>query len=152
MCYKARVMKKLIPVMMLLALGLTSCVKTVTRKELLTPSLSTVMDHTELTDMAYYGSDNEYDYFKRGYSRYRVLRSENTLPEAARFTFDNWQTSKLYRECLTSSVKDTLTNKLQNLLNGNSASVQQLPATTTPSTTTQPKTQVGKALQGLFQR
>jgi hypothetical protein len=44
-------MKKLIPVIMLLALGLSSCVKTVTRSELLTPTLSTAVDHTELTDM-----------------------------------------------------------------------------------------------------
>lgn len=51
-------MKKLIPAMMLLALGLSSCaVKTVTRTELLTPTLSTAMDHTELTDMKYYGAD-----------------------------------------------------------------------------------------------
>ena len=85
-------MKKLIPVMLLLALGLSSCaVKTVTRKELLTPTLSTAMDSSELTDMKYYGCDAEYDYFTRGYTRYRVLKSENCLPESARFTFNNWQ-------------------------------------------------------------
>ena len=38
-------MKKLIPAIMLLALGLSSCaVKTVSRSELLTPTLSTVMN------------------------------------------------------------------------------------------------------------
>ena len=65
-------MKKLIPVI-LLALGLSSCaVKTVSRTELLTPTLATAMNTSELTDMKYYGSDTEYDYFVRGYSRYRV--------------------------------------------------------------------------------
>jgi hypothetical protein len=111
-------MKKLIPAMLLLALGLSSCaVKTVTRKELLTPTLATAMDSSELTDMKYYGSDSEYDYFTRSYTRYRVLRSENAIPESARFTFNNWQGGKLYRECLTASATSqlqTLRNFLQN--------------------------------------
>lgn len=148
-------MKKLIPVIMLLALGLSSCVKTVTRSELLTPTLSTAVDHTELTDMKYYGSDTQYDYFTRGYSRYRVLKSENCLPESARFTFDHWQTSKLYRDCLKESVGSSLVSKLQSLLNGattTGTTVQSLPTTptVTPSATTQPyqpKTQTGQAIQ-----
>lgn len=152
-------MKKLIPVMLLVALGLSSCVKTVTRKELLTPNLSTVMDHTELTDMKYYGADAEYDYFTRGYTRYRVLKSENCLPESARFTFDNWQTSKMYRDCLKDSVGTTLVSKLQNLLNGattNGTTVQTLPDVQTSSATTvqpyQPKTQAGQAIQNWLQQ
>lgn len=153
-------MKKLIPVIMLLALGLSSCVKTVTRSELLTPTLSTAMDHTELTDMKYYGSDTQYDYFTRGYSRYRVLKSENCLPESARFTFDHWKTSKLYRDCLKESVGSSLVSKLQGLLNGattNGTTVQSLPATpaAAPATTTQPyqpKTQTGKAIQSILQQ
>lgn len=153
-------MKKLIPVIMLLALGLSSCVKTVTRSELLTPTLSTAMDHTELTDMKYYGSDTQYDYFTRGYSRYRVLKSENCLPESARFTFDHWKTSKLYRDCLKESVGSSLVSKLQGLLNGattNGTTVQSLPATpaAAPATTIQPyqpKTQTGKAIQSILQQ
>lgn len=139
-------MKKLIPAMLLLALGLSSCaVRTVSRKELLTPTLATAINYNELTDMKYYGSDAEYDYFTRGYTRYRVLRTEKCLPESARFTFNNWQGGKLYRECLTESVGNTLVEKLQNLLNGASASniVSQLvttPTQTTQTTATQPAT------------
>ena len=147
-------MKKLIPVIMLLALGLSSCVKTVTRSELLTPTLSTAVDHTELTDMKYYGSDTQYDYFTRGYSRYRVLKSENCLPESARFTFDHWQTSKLYRDCLTDSVGTTIVSKLQNLLNGataNGTAAQTLP-TATPAPTYQPKTETGKAIKSILEQ
>ena len=147
-------MKKLIPAMLLLALGLSSCVKTVSRKELLTPTLATAMDSSELTDMKYYGADAEYDYFTRGYSRYRVLKSENCLPESARFTFDNWQTSKLYRDCLKDSVGTTIVNKLQNLLNGataNGSAAQTLPAAT-PAPAYQPKTETGKAIQSWLQQ
>ena len=152
-------MKKLIPVL-LLALGLSSCaVKTVSRTELLTPTLATAMNTSELTDMKYYGSDTEYDYFVRGYSRYRVRKSENALPDSACFNFDNWQTSKLYRDCLKESVGSTLVNKLQDLLNkatANGTAAQTLP-TTTPGTTTtpqtyQPKTQTGKVIQGVLQQ
>ena len=148
-------MKKLIPAIMLLALGLSSCaVKTVTRKELLTPTLSTAMDSSELTDMKYYGCDAEYDYFTRGYTRYRVLKSENCLPESGRFAFNHWQGGKLYRDCLKESVSSRLTSKLQNLLNGattNGTSAQTLPSspvTTTPAATQpyQPQTQTGKAI------
>lgn len=152
-------MKKLIPVMMLLALGLSSCVKTVTRKELLTPSLSTVVDHTELTDMKYYGADAEYDYFTRGYTRYRVLKSENCLPESARFTFDNWKTSKLYRDCLKESAGSSLVSKLQSLLNGatsNGTTAQSLPTPAETSASSaqpyQPKTQTGQALKNWLEQ
>ena len=148
-------MKKLIPAIMLLALGLSSCaVKTVSRSELLTPTLSTAMNTSELTDMKYYGSDAEYDYFTRGYTRYRVLKSENCLPDSARFTFDNWQTSKLYRDCLKDSVGTTLVSKLQNLLNGataNGTAAQTLP-TATPAPTYQPKTEAGKTIQSWLQQ
>ena len=107
-------MKRLIPAIMLLALGLSSCaVKTVTRKELLTPTLATAMDSSELTDMKYYGSDAEYDYFTRSYTRYRVLKSENCLPESARFTFNNWQGGKLYTDC----IKEVGTSKVQSVIN-----------------------------------
>lgn len=148
-------MKKLIPAIMLLALGLSSCaVKTVTRKELLTPTLSTAMDHTELTDMKYYGCDAEYDYFTRGYTRYRVLKSENCLPESARFGFNNWQGGKLYRDCLKESVSSTLTSKLQSLLNGATAggtTAQTLPPAQTAQPYT-PQTQTGKAIQNWLQQ
>jgi hypothetical protein len=151
-------MKKLIPAMMLLALALSSCaVKTVSRKELLTPTLSTAMDHTELTDMKYYGADAEYDYFTRGYTRYRVLKSENCLPESARFAFNNWQGGKLYRDCLKESVGSSLVSKLQELLNGattNGTTVQQLPAagTTTSPQPYQPKTQTGQAIKNWLEQ
>lgn len=152
-------MKKLIPVMILLAMGLSSCVKTVTRKELLTPTLATVMDSSELTDMKYYGADAEYDYFTRGYTRYRVLKSENCLPESARFTFDNWRTSKMYRDCLKDSVGTSLVSKLQNLLNGassNGTTAQTLPTVTNSSATStqpyQPQTQAGQAIQNWLQQ
>lgn len=159
-------MKKLIPAIMLLSLGLSSCaVKTVSRKELLTPTLATVMNTSELTDMKYYGSDATYDYFTRGYTRYRVLRSEKCLPESARFTFNNWQGGKLYRECLTESVGNTIVEKLQNLLNGattTSTTAQTLPAATTPTVTPattpttlqnyQPKTEAGKAIKNILEQ
>lgn len=143
--------------MLLVALGLSSCaVKTVSRKELLTPTLSTAMNHTELTDMKYYGADAEYDYFTRGYTRYRVLKSENCLPDSARFTFDNWQTSKLYRDCLTDSVGTTIVSKLQNLLNGASTSNPVAQPVTTPTQTTaptyQPQTETGKAIKTLLEQ
>ncbi len=106
-------MKKLLPCIVLAALLCSCATKTVTRRELLTPTLYTAVNSDELVDMKYYGSDAEYDYFTRGYTRYRVLRSENAIPESARFTFNNWQGGKLYRECLTQSA----TSKVQSLLN-----------------------------------
>ncbi len=148
-------MKKLIPVL-LIALSLSSCaVKTVSRSELLTPTLATAMNTSELTDMKYYGSDTEYDYFVRGYSRYRVRKSENAIPDSARFNFDNWQTSKLYRDCLKDSVGSSLVNKLQELLNkasANGSAAQTLSDPATPAQPYQPKTQTGKALQGIFEQ
>ena len=52
-------MKKLIPAL-LLAMGLSSCaVKTVSRSELLTPTLATAVNSSELTHMKYYGADAE---------------------------------------------------------------------------------------------
>lgn len=146
-------MKKLIPAIMLLALGLSSCaVKTVSRSELLTPTLSTAMNTSELTDMKYYGADAEYDYFTRGYTRYRVLKSENCLPESARFTFNNWQGGKLYRDCLKDSVGTSLVNKLQNLLNGASSTNTVAQPVTTPTQTYTPKTEAGKAIQNWLQQ
>ena len=166
-------MKKLIPVL-ILALGLSSCaVKTVSRTQLLTPSLATAVNSSELIDMKYYGADAEYDYFTRGFTRYRVLKSENCLPDSARFTFDNWMTGKLYRDCLKDSVGDVLVNKLQGLLNkatSNGTAAQTLPTVTNTTTATNalntkpsaaqlnaalqnytPKTQTGQALKTLLQ-
>ena len=139
-------MKKLIPAIMLLALGLSSCaVKTVTRTELLTPTLSTAMNTSELTDMKYYGCDAEYDYFTRGYTRYRVLKSENCLPESARFAFNNWQGGKKYTDCL----KDSTVSKLQSLLTGSTTYTAQ--PVTTPTTSTTTRQQQVQALQTLLQ-
>lgn len=106
-------MKKLLPCFLLAAILCSCATKTVTRRELLTPTLYTAVNSDELVDMKYYGSDNEYDYFTRSYTRYRVLRSENAIPESARFTFNNWQGGKLYRECLTQSA----TSKVQSFIN-----------------------------------
>jgi hypothetical protein len=110
------------------------------------------MNSSELTDMKYYGADAEYDYFTRGYTRYRVLKSENCLPESARFTFNNWQGGKLYRDCLKDSVGTTLVNKLQNLLNGASSTNAVAQPVTTPAQSYTPKTQTGKAIQNWLQQ
>jgi hypothetical protein len=140
-------MKKLIPAIMLLALGLSSCaVKTVSRKELLTPTLATAMDSSELTDMKYYGSDAEYDYFTRSYTRYRVLKSENCLPERARFTFNNWMGGKKYTDCL----KESTVSKLQSILSG-TYQAETLPTTTTTTTLTPAQQQRAQALQSFLQ-
>lgn len=97
-----------------LALGSCSLLppKEVTRTELFTPSLSTAIDHTELTDMMYYGCDGQYDYFTRGSRRYKVLVSQNAVPAATRFTFDNWQTGKMYRGALKETAMEAVVNKL----------------------------------------
>lgn len=97
-----------------LALGSCSLLppKEVTRTELFTPTLSTALDHTELTDMMYYGCDGQYDYFTRGSRRYKVLVSQNAVPAATRFTFDNWQTGKMYRGALKDSALEFVANKL----------------------------------------
>lgn len=97
---------------LLVMTALASCslmpVQTISRKELLTPSTYTVVDPSSYTDMMYYGADATYDYFTRNDLKYRVLRSENAMPESARFTFNNWQGGKLYRDCLVQSVRDKL--------------------------------------------
>jgi hypothetical protein len=149
-------MKKLLSVM-ILALALSSCaVKTVSRSELFTPTAATLVNSKELTDMMYYGSDNEYDYFSRGFQRLRVAKSEDAIPSSARFTFNNWQGGKLYRECLTESVGNSLVEKLQNLLNGASASNPVVQPVTTPTQPTtqpyQPKTQTGQAIKNWLEQ
>lgn len=111
-CYKLARMKKLIPVL-LVALGLSSCaVKTVSRTELFTPNTTTLINSDELTKMKYYGCDGEYDYYTRGFSRLRVAKSEQSIPDAARFTFNHWQGGKLYTDC----IKDVGTSKVQGII------------------------------------
>lgn len=101
------------------ALALSSCammpVTTISRSELLKPTAMTAIDHTTYTDMMYYGADDTYDYFTRNSLKYRVLRTENAMPAAGRFPFDNWQTGKLYREAAAQGALQSST--LQNLLN-----------------------------------
>ena len=110
-------MKKIVPALMI-ALALSSCaVKTVSRSELFTPTAATLVNSKELTDMMYYGSDNEYDYFSRGFQRLRVAKSEDAIPSSARFSFNNWQGGKKYTECIKTSVSATAVEKLQNLFN-----------------------------------
>ncbi|MBQ2379546.1 MAG: hypothetical protein II295_04055 [Akkermansia sp.] len=110
-------MKKIVPALMI-ALALSSCaVKTVSRSELFTPTAATLVNSKELTDMMYYGSDNEYDYFSRGFQRLRVAKSEDAIPSSARFTFNNWQGGKKYTECIKTSVSAKAVEKLQNLFN-----------------------------------
>lgn len=104
-------MKKLIPVL-LIAMALSSCAtKTVSRTELFTPTTTTLINSDELTKMKYYGCDGEYDYFTRGFSRLRVAKTENAIPDACRFTFNNWQGGKLYTDC----IKSVGANKVQQL-------------------------------------
>lgn len=137
-------MKKIIPAFVL-ALALSSCaVKTVSRTELFTPTTATLINSKELTEMKYYGSDNEYDYFSRGFQRLRVSRTETPVPSYARFEFNNWQNGKKYTECL----KPTSLDSLKALLTGNSTyTATEVPATTT-NTTQQQRVQ---ALQTLLQ-
>lgn len=86
------------------ALSFTSCSllppKEVSRTELFKPDMYTAMDYTELTDMMYYGSDADYDYFSRGSFRYKVKRSENAVPAAVRTEFTSWSNGRMYRGCL----------------------------------------------------
>ncbi|MBQ4593109.1 MAG: hypothetical protein IJA81_00590 [Akkermansia sp.] len=104
-------MKKLIPAL-ILALGLSSCaVKEVTRTELFTPTTTTLINSDELTKMKYYGCDGEYDYFTRGFSRLKVAKSQNAIPDVCRFTFNHWQGGKLYSDC----IKEAGTNQIQGL-------------------------------------
>lgn len=74
--------------------------KEVSRTELFKPDMYTAMDYTELTDMMYYGSDADYDYFSRGSFRYKVKRSENAVPAAVRTDFTSWSNGRMYRSCL----------------------------------------------------
>ena len=126
--------------------ALASCslmpVQTITRKELLTPTTYTAVDPSSYTDMMYYGADDTYDYFTRNSLRYRVARTENAMPESARFTFNNWQGGKMYRDCLVESVRDKI-----------------LPALSTPGTTSttgtstyQPQTKTGQAIKNWLEQ
>ena len=139
-------MKKLLSVM-ILALALSSCaVKTVSRTELFTPTTATLINSDELTNMKYYGADDQYDYFSRGFQRLRVAKSENAVPSYARFTFNNWIGGKKYTECLQQSTL----SKLQSLLSGSTTyQAETLPTTTTTPTTVQQ--QRAQALQTLLQ-
>ena len=96
-------------------LALTSCsllpVTTISRTELLTPTAMTAVDPSTYTGMMYYGADDTYDYFTRNSLKYRVLRSENAMPAAGRFPFDDWKTGKLYREAAVSGGLQSLINK-----------------------------------------
>lgn len=139
-------MKKLIPVM-ILALALSSCaVKTVSRTELFTPTTATLINSDELTEMKYYGADDQYDYFSRGFQRLRVAKSENAVPSYARFTFNNWQGGKKYTECLAQST----VSKLQSLLTGSTTYNAETLSTGTTTTNTTRQQQV-QALQTLLQ-
>ena len=86
------------------ALAFSSCSllppKEVSRTELFKPDMYTAMDYKELTDMQYYGSDADYDYFSRGSFRYKVKRSENAVPAAVRTEFTGWNNGRMYRGCL----------------------------------------------------
>lgn len=138
-------MKKLISIAVI-ALALSSCaVKTVSRTELFTPTATTLINSDELTQMKYYGADNQYDYFSRGFQRLRVAKSENAIPSYARFTFNNWQGGKKYTDCL----KDSTVSKLQSLLTGSTTYTAQ--PVTTPTTSTTTRQQQVQALQTLLQ-
>lgn len=117
-------MKKLIPVL-LIALGLSSCVtKTVSRTELFTPTTATLLNSDELTQMKYYGADDQYDYFTRGFSRLRVAKSEQAIPEACRFTFNNWMGGKKYTDCIAEAGKEKVQG-IYNLINALKTAQQQ---------------------------
>ncbi len=120
------------------ALALVSCslmpVQTITRKELLTPTTYTAVDPSSYTDMMYYGADDTYDYFTRNSLRYRVLRTEKAMPESARFTFNNWQGGKMYRDCLVGAAVNAV---IPGYSTNNTAS-------TPAANTYQPKTQTGQ--------
>ena len=97
------------------AVALTSCslmpVTTISRSELLTPSTMTAIDPSTYTGMMYYGADDTYDYFTRNSLKYRVLRTENAMPNAGRFPFDDWKTGKLYSQAAASGGLQGLLNK-----------------------------------------
>ena len=139
-------MKKLLSVM-ILALALSSCaVKTVSRTELFTPTTATLINSDELTNMKYYGADDQYDYFSRGFQRLRVAKTENAVPSYARFTFNNWMGGKKYTDCLKESTVSTL----QSILSG-TYQADTLPTTTTPTTLTPAQQQRAQALQSFLQ-
>lgn len=139
-------MKKLLSVM-ILALALSSCaVKTVSRTELFTPTTATLINSDELTNMQYYGADDQYDYFSRGFQRLRVARTENAVPSYARFTFNNWTGGKKYTDCL----KQSTVSKLQSLLSG-TYQAETVPTPTTTPTPTTAQQQRAQALQSFLQ-
>ena len=112
-----RGMKHIVP-FAVAALVLSSCslmpVSTISRTELLTPSTMSVVSPSTYTNMMYYGSDDTYDYFTRNSLKYRVYRTENAMPEAGRFTFDNWNTGKLYAQAAASGGLQSLLSKYRN--------------------------------------
>lgn len=137
-------MKKILPIF-ILALTLSSCTtKTVSRTELFTPTTATLINSEELTGMMYYGSDNQYDYFTRGWQRLRVATSENAVPSYARFTFNNWQNGKKYTECL----KQSTISKLQSFLTDGQTFTASPVTTPAAPTTTEQRIQ---ALQNFLQ-
>lgn len=147
-------MKKLISVF-IVALALSSCAtKTVSRTELFTPTTATLINSEELTGMMYYGADDQYDYFTRGWQRLRVAKTENAVPSYARFTFNNWQGGKKYTECLQQSTVSQLQSLLSGLSNAQPLpSATTTPATSTPTTTQQQRAQMIQAiLQSALQR
>lgn len=89
--------------------------KEVSRRELFTPGVSTLMDCRELTDMKYYGADAEYDYFSRGSTRYKVKRSENAVPAVLRRDFTGWHDGEKYRD----TAKEAVGQYVRNILNRN---------------------------------
>ncbi len=136
-------MKKLLSIAVIV-LALSSCaVKTVSRSELFTPNAITLINPDELTQMKYYGADNQYDYFSRGFQRLRVAKTENAVPSSARFTFNNWQGGKKYTDCLAQST----VSQLQSLLTGKSSYTAQ--PVNTPTTTTTTNTSRQQKIQAL---
>ncbi len=147
-------MKKLISVFVV-ALALSSCAtKTVSRTELFTPTTATLINSEELTGMMYYGADDQYDYFTRGWQRLRVAKTENAVPSYARFTFNHWQGGKKYTECLQQSTVSQLQSLLSGLSNAQPLpSATTTPATSTPTTTQQQRAQmIQSILQSALQR
>ena len=101
-------MKKLISVLLASAvLGGCSLMpaKTITRAELLMPMGGKTVQPNDTLEMTYYGADDQYDYFERKGVRYRVLRTENAIPEASRMEYDGWENGKSYRQCLLDAVR-----------------------------------------------
>lgn len=101
-------MKKMITVILVSGL-LSACslvpAETITRAELLSPMEGKTVKPSDTLEMVYYGSDEEYDYFERKEVRYRVLREENAIPNAARMEYKGWENGKSYRRCLLDAVR-----------------------------------------------